>query len=158
MLLLVFSYLGLLVGGVDFVGLIFFLASRVSKGSQLNRPPYHMATSNPTPWNFSNKAKSLFSPDGRYRLEYSELSEIAMGGPLGGKCFLVYPDNSKLKVHDWTGGPAVWETGGRRVALPVWTMSRNQRLAVADLQARTLTIYSQKFRVLNHRPLTKVAL
>ncbi len=72
-----------------------------------------------------------------------------MGGPLGGKCFLVYPDNSKLQLADRAGGPAVWETDGRRVALPVWTVSRDQRLAVADLQARTLTIYSQKFRVLN---------
>ncbi|MGI4865330.1 MAG: hypothetical protein ACRYFZ_15520 [Janthinobacterium lividum] len=108
-----------------------------------------MATSNPTPWDFSNEDKNLSSSEGHHRLAYSELSEIAMGGPIGGKCFLLYPDNSKLKVSDWAGGPAVWETGGRRVALPVWTMRRDQRLAVADLHARTLTIYSQKFRVLN---------
>ena len=68
---------------------------------------------------------------------------------MGDKCFLLYPDNSKLKVSDWAGGPAVWETNGRRVALPVWTMRRDQRLAVVDLAARTLTIYAQKFRVLN---------
>lgn len=108
-----------------------------------------MATSNPTPWDFSNEDENLSSPDGHHRLAYSELSEIAMGGPIGGKCFLLYPDKSKLKVSDWAGGPAVWETNGRRVALPVWTMRRDQRLAVADLDARTLTIYSQKFRVLN---------
>lgn len=108
-----------------------------------------MATSDPTPWNFSNEDKNLFSPGGHHRLAYSELSEIAMGGPIGGKCFLIYPDNSKLQLADWAGGPAVWETNGRRVALPVWTVSRDQRLVVADLHARTLTIYAQKFRVLN---------
>jgi len=107
-----------------------------------------MTTSNSTPWNFSNEDKNLFSPNGHYRLEYGVLSEIAMGAPVGGNCFLVYPDHSKRKLHDRAGGPAVWETAGFRVALPVWTVRRDQRLAVADLDARTLTIYAQKFRVL----------
>lgn len=63
-----------------------------------------MAASKPTPWNFSNEDKNLFSPAGHYRLEYSEPSEIAMGSSIGGSCFLIYPDDSTLKLHGRAGG------------------------------------------------------
>jgi hypothetical protein len=103
----------------------------------------------PNPWDFSNKDKQMVSPDGHYKIEFGELSEIAMGAPVGGECFLVQSDNSKIRLSDLAGGPVVWQTQGGKVAFPVWTRSRDQKIAVADINARTLTIYSQTFRVLD---------
>ena len=110
---------------------------------------YYMTNSYPNPWNFSNNDNNWVSPDGQYIIEFGELSEIAMGAPVSGECFLVYPDNSKVKLSDWAGGPVVWQIQGGKVAFPVWTQSREQKIAVADINARTLTIYSQTFRVLD---------
>jgi hypothetical protein len=108
-----------------------------------------MINSYPNPWDFSNNDKNLLSPDGQYQIEYGKLSEIAMGAPIGGECFLVYPDHIKVQLSDWAGGPVVWQTQGGKVAFPVWTRSRDQKIAVADINARTLTIYSPTFRVLD---------
>jgi hypothetical protein len=108
-----------------------------------------MTNSYPNPWDFSNNHNDLVSPDGQFRIEFGELSEIAMGAPVGGECFLVYPDNSKVKLSDWAGGPVVWQIQGGKVAFPVWTRAREQKIAVADINARTLTIYSHTFRVLD---------
>ena len=108
-----------------------------------------MTNSYPNPWDFSNKDNNLVSPDGQYRIEFGELSEIAMGAPVGGECFLIYSDNSKVRLSDWAGGPVVWEIQGSRVAFPVWTRTRDQKIAVADINSWTLTIYSQTFRVLD---------
>jgi hypothetical protein len=114
-----------------------------------------MTNSYPNPWDFSNKDKNLVSPDGQYRIEYGGLSEISMGAPVGGECFLVGPDNSKVKLSDWAGGPVVWETQGSRVAFPVWTTTRDQKIAIADTNLRMLTIYSQTFRVLDFKTFEK---
>ncbi|NTS43991.1 hypothetical protein HRG84_24140 [Flavisolibacter sp. BT320] len=108
-----------------------------------------MINSYPNPWDFSNKDKQMVSPDGEYRVEFVELSEIAMGAPVGGECFLIYSDNSKERLSEWAGGPVVWQMQGGKVAFPVWTRARDQRIAVADINARTLTIYSPIFRVLD---------
>lgn len=108
-----------------------------------------MTNSYPKPWDFSNEDKNLVSPDGQYQIEYDKLSEIAMGAPIGGECFLVGPEDSKLKLSDWAGGPVVWETQGRRVAFPVWTRARRQKIAIVDIEAKTLSIYAETFRVLD---------
>jgi hypothetical protein len=108
-----------------------------------------MNYSYPNPWDISNKDKNLSSPVGDYRIEYGELSEVAMGAPLGGECFLVNPNNLKMKLIDRAGGPVVWEPRGKKVAFPVWTGERKQKIAVVDLDLNTLTIYSSTFRVLD---------
>lgn len=108
-----------------------------------------MINSDPNPWNFSNKDIKFVSPDEKYRIEYVDLSEIAMGGPLGGQCFLIYPSKTRLRLSEWAGGPIAWETHSRKVAFPIWTRSREQKIAVADLEANTLSIYSHIFRVLD---------
>jgi len=110
---------------------------------------YYMTNSYPNPWDFSNNDNNLVSPDGQYRIEFGEVSEIAMGAPVGGECFLVNPDNSRVKLSDWASGPVVWQIQGGKVAFPVWTQARKQKIAVADINARTLTVYSKTFRVLD---------
>lgn len=112
-----------------------------------------MIFNHPNPWNFSNKDEQLISPNKQCRIEYGELFEIAMGAPLGGECFLVYMDNSRLKVSEWAGGPVVWEKDSIRLALPIWTRERNQNIAVVDIAAQTLNIYAATFRVLDLKTL-----
>lgn len=106
-----------------------------------------MINTYPNPWNFSNTDINLISPDQQYRIEYGDLYEIAMGAPLGGNCYLAL-NNQKLKIHDWVGGPVIWNETSTRLALPVWTFERKQQIAILDLVHLTVTIYQQLFRVL----------
>lgn len=41
----------------------------------------------PNAWDFDNSNKQLKSDKQKLKVEYSELHEIAMGAPLGGRCF-----------------------------------------------------------------------
>jgi hypothetical protein len=102
----------------------------------------------PNPWNFSNADKNLISPDGKYRIEFGELYEIAMGAPIGGTCYLILND-SKIELNTWSGGPVIWNGTSTKVALPIWTKNRNQKIAVVDVTTMTITIYKQEFRVLD---------
>jgi hypothetical protein len=109
----------------------------------------------PNPWNFSNADKNLISNDEQYRIEFGELNEIGMGAPIGGQCFLVTNNNDKVLLNQWCGGPVIWETKNNKVALPIWTRKflkgTVQQIAIADIETRTLTIYSQTFSVLDLR-------
>lgn len=102
-----------------------------------------------SPWSFSNSDENMVSPNGICKIEYSELYEIAMGAPVGGTCFCIYLDKTRIKIHDFCGGPPVWNTTGVKVALPIWTKDRNQRIAILDTELKTLTIFSLQFRVLH---------
>ena len=109
----------------------------------------------PNPWDFSNTDKNLVSSDGQFKIEFGELNEIGMGAPIGGQCFLVSKNNDKLLLNGWCGGPIIWETKNNKVALPFWTRKflkgTVQQIAVADIETRTLTIYSRTFSVLDLR-------
>lgn len=109
-------------------------------------------SSHPNPWNFHNKDKALSSPDDLLRLVYYDLSEIAMGAPLGGPCFLE-GNGEKVKIHDWCGGPSIWEKDGQRIAIPIWkrdlVKGTIQQLGIIDLKNRELRIYTKTFRVLD---------
>ncbi|MFN8342953.1 MAG: hypothetical protein U0V64_14925 [Cyclobacteriaceae bacterium] len=106
-----------------------------------------------TPWDFHNNDTKVVSPDGRYRLVYSDLTEIAMGAPLSGVCALETPDHASTKVHDRCGGPPVWEAGSALVAIPIWSkdFGSGQKLGIVDLVKKEFTIYSRPFRVLDLR-------
>ena len=106
----------------------------------------------PNPWEFSNEDKNLDSASGKFRIEFSELNEIAMGGPLGGLCYVLANNNPPVLLNEWCGGPAQWETTTNKIALPLWISKPDaiiQQLAVADMDARVLTVYSKIFRVLD---------
>lgn len=109
----------------------------------------------PNPWDFSNADQNLISYDGQYRIEFGELNEIGMGAPLGGQCFLVTNTNDKILLSQWCAGPIIWETKRNKVALPVWTRKflkgTVQQILIADIETRTLTVYSQTFNVLDLR-------
>ena len=109
----------------------------------------------PNPWDFSNADKNMISNDGQFRIEFGELNEIGMGAPIGGQCFLVTNNNDKVLLSKWCGGPIIWETKHNKVALPIWTKKflkgTVQQIAIADFNTRTLTTYTQTFRVLDLR-------
>lgn len=101
----------------------------------------------PNPWNFSNSDKNLTSPNKKYRIEYTELYEIAMGAPIGGECFLISND-IKIKLSDFCGGPIIWNQESSKIALPIWTKNRDQKIGIYDIESKTMTVYKRKFRVL----------
>lgn len=55
-------------------------------------------------------------------------------------------------IGDWAGGPPVWDTTGIKLAFPLWETTlikgRFQRLVVADTEAETITVFAEKFNVL----------
>ncbi len=101
----------------------------------------------PTPWNFSNTDKNKLSPNGKYKVEFHNLYEIAMGAPVGGECYLIY-GNNKIKLSEWCGAPVIWNATSDKVALPIWTKQRKQKIAIVDISDFTITIFNKEFRVL----------
>lgn len=108
-----------------------------------------MSNRYPNAWNFSNTDKNLISKDGKYKIEYREMYEIAMGAPLGAECFLIDNENNKkIKVCDWAGGPAVWDEQKNRVVFPIWTKNRDQQIRLVDIDNDEVLTFSEIFRVL----------
>lgn len=103
----------------------------------------------PNPWDFSNIDSNLISSKKGYKIEYGETNEIAMGGPLGGECYLISKDGGKIKLSDWAGGPAIWNETGNKVAIPIWTPDRNQKIKLIDIENHKVIVFSRKFRVLD---------
>ena len=114
-----------------------------------------MTDTYPNPWDFHNTDKTLLSSDLNHKVVYYDLNEIAMGGPLGGLCFLETTENKKIKINDWCGGPAIWETSGFFMAVPIWTRNALQgtvqQIGLLNLRTNELKIYSTIFRVLDFR-------
>lgn len=114
-----------------------------------------MKTDNyPNPWNFSNVDKNLTSPNGRFRIEFEQLNEIAMGAPIGGECYLITP-MKKIKLNDWSGGPIQWDTSSKKIAIPIWVQTREQKIGIADVESKSMIIYSKIFRILDLRTFDK---
>jgi hypothetical protein len=113
----------------------------------------------PNPWNFSNIDRTLFSVDNYHKIVYYNLNEIAMGAPLGGQCFLETPDEHKIKIHNWCGGPPAWETSGQLLAIPIWKKKFFkgivQQIGIVDTNTKELKIYSKTFKVLDIRSFDK---
>ncbi|HPW87725.1 MAG TPA: hypothetical protein PKZ31_01325 [Kaistella chaponensis] len=108
----------------------------------------------PNPWNFENNDAKLVSSNNLYKVVYGELNEIGMGAPIGAKCFIEV-NKEKIKIHDWCGGPPVWETSGELLAIPIWNKrfwkGTIQQIGIANLKTKELKIYSKTFAVLDLR-------
>lgn len=102
----------------------------------------------PNPWNFANIDKNLLSPNGKYKIEFGELYEIAMGAPISGECYLIL-DDKKLKLNDCCCGPIIWNNSSNKIALPIWTKQRNQKISIVDVTNLTITTFKKEFRVLH---------
>jgi len=115
----------------------------------------HITTAYPNPWDFRNTDKSLKSKDNRFKIEYYDLSEIAMGAPLGGKSFLTTEDGKKTKIGDWCAGPAIWDSNYELVAIPVWERKilkgTIQKLIILNLTNGLVKKFRKSFSVLDIR-------
>lgn len=111
----------------------------------------------PDPWTISPKVRLLSYKDD-YGLEYEDLGEWRMNSPLGGKVFLnEIKSKKRYTIFNQAGYPFVWQTDGNRLAIPLWIVRHAededegdvifQRLGVVDADAKTLTIYSKQFKV-----------
>lgn len=113
----------------------------------------------PNPWDFQNTDKKLVSVDDYHKVVYKDLYEIAMGAPIWGQCFLETADNKKIKIHDWCGGPAAWETDGKLVAIPIWKRKflkgTVQQIGVLDTRTMELKLFAKTFSVLDIRSFDK---
>lgn len=113
----------------------------------------------PNAWDFGNYNKQLRSDKQKYKVEYGELYEIAMGAPLGGQCFLLTENGEKYLIDKWCAGPPIWDYEGMKIAIPKWTKSfwsgTKQQIAILDTKIGVLTIYKRKFDVLDLRSFDK---
>jgi hypothetical protein len=104
---------------------------------------------NQSPWDFNNEHPS---PDNTQKLVYQDVREIAMGAPLGGKCFLVNTEGTFL-INSFSAGPPIWETDGVMVIIPLWSDSffkgRMQQVSVLNTIKMELKIYSKLFNVMD---------
>ena len=102
----------------------------------------------PNPWDFTDSDLNLTSPDGKYKVDYENFGEIAMGGPIGGR-YTITIANKIFIISDWASGPVIWNKESTKVAFPSWTKNRKQKVTVADIDNLTITIYKLEFRVLH---------
>ena len=121
-----------------------------------------MTDNYPNPWDFDNTDKTLVSSDNFHKVVYNDLNEIAMGAPIGGQCYLETVDNKKIKIHDWCGGPVVWETDGQLLAIPIWTRKflkgTVQQIGILDTRTMELKLFAKTFRVLHFRSFDKTTI
>lgn len=97
-----------------------------------------------TPWNF---AEECISPNGKYKLKFFNVGEVGMSAPMGGSCFLEI-DGRDYQIPGHFGGPAAWNEHSTKIALPYWTKTRSQKLAVIDTDKMELHLSAEGFRVI----------
>lgn len=71
-----------------------------------------------------------------------------MGAPISGECYLIL-DDKKLKLYDCCCGPIIWNNSSNKIALPIWTKQRNQKISIVDVTNLTITTFKKEFRVLH---------
>jgi len=109
----------------------------------------------PNPWDFSDENSNGQENEHNAILEYSNLNEIGMGGPLSGICNLKINQTVEVLIAGNYGGPAIWTRNGQKLAIPIWNKAffsgAFQRIGLVDIKKHTLSIYKKKFRVLDLR-------
>jgi hypothetical protein len=109
----------------------------------------------PNAWDFGNSDKKLTSTFKDFKIEYGILTEIAMGAPLGGQCFLVTEKGDKFCLNKWCGGPPIWDKSGKQVAIPIWKRTflkgTIQKIIVLNIETGELIKFKKQFNVLDLR-------
>ncbi|GBF19649.1 hypothetical protein C21_01818 [Arenibacter sp. NBRC 103722] len=109
----------------------------------------------PNPWDFPNENKNGQEGENKGTLEYTNLTEIGMGAPIGGICKLSTNELNNIIINKWCGGPAIWTRNGLKAAIPIWENNlfngTFQKIGIVDLKKHTMTKYKKKFRVLDLR-------
>ena len=90
-----------------------------------------------TPWNFYDKV----SPDGKFKLVFTNAGEIGMSGPITADGTLEFlEDGTKILLSRDCGGPAVWSTDSQYVVVPVWPHRGKTVIAVFDTKSRLFRV------------------
>lgn len=71
-----------------------------------------------------------------------------MGAPLGGISYLTFKDKI-VTINNRTAGPVLWSDNSQKIALPIWTENRKQRILIVDVNTWVATLYKNEFRVLH---------
>ena len=107
----------------------------------------------PNPWDFPNESTNTL--ENKTTLEYTNLNEIVMGGPLSGMCKVKINETKEFLIREKCSGPVIWTLNGQKFAIPVWEKSffigTFQRIGLMDLKKQTFSIYKKRFRVLDLR-------
>jgi hypothetical protein len=90
------------------------------------------------------------SPDGRFRALITQATEIAMGGPTRG--VLVIAENQRDgRVHarlESCSPSFIWSNDSRALAVPQWTPSRKQLMAIVSVPSGRVALVAGEFHVL----------
>ena len=113
----------------------------------------------PNPWDFPHKNTKEQEDKSKATLEYYNLNEIAMGGPLRGNAKIIFIDSKEIQIPSTCGGPAIWAQDGSQLAIPIWEkdlfIGVFQRIGIIDLKNQTLIKYKEKFSILDLRSFKK---
>jgi len=97
-----------------------------------------------SPW--IEKAE-LSSPNGEFRVEYPDGSEIAMGAPTSGSLYLYW--NQKKKVISYRAGASfIWSSDSKYLAYSEWTKHNSQIVKVMRMHDMNDKIGSSELRVI----------
>ncbi|TDO00084.1 hypothetical protein [Sunxiuqinia elliptica] len=105
-----------------------------------------------TPWDFDNESPTAFSSNGKDRIIFEDLHEIAMGAPLTGKAFWINSNNEKSLINQSCGVPPIWNREGNKCAIPIWTKKlfkgTVQKIGVVDIENKELIVFRKAFEVI----------
>lgn len=105
-----------------------------------------------TTWDFENESSAAISSNGKDRIIFEDIHEIAMGAPLTGKAFWVNSNNEKLLINQSCGVPPIWNSEGNKCAIPIWTKKlfkgTGQKIGIVHIENKELTVFRKTFEVI----------
>jgi hypothetical protein len=96
------------------------------------------------PWNFGD----VSAPDGIKQVIVTNVGEVGMGAPSSATAHYCNGEVDHV-ISDKAGGPCVWSTDSRYIALPIWTPLHNQVIGIFDTLSLKLKISNDRFNVLH---------
>lgn len=64
--------------------------------------------------------------------------------------YLTFKDKI-VTINDWTAGPVLWSDNNQKVALPIWSENRKQKILIIDVNTLVATLNKKEFRVLHFK-------
>lgn len=103
-----------------------------------------------SPWDFGD----VPSPDRMKHVIITNAGEVGMGAPYSATAHYQYGDTKHL-ISNKAGGPCIWSSDSRFIALPIWTPLHNQALGIFDTLSLTLKTCIERFNVLHLKEFDK---
>lgn len=107
----------------------------------------------PNAWEFPKINANRLNNEYSAILNYSNLNEISMGGPVIGLCEIIKNGHDHYFIDQYCGGPAIWNESGLKFAIPIWERSlfhgSYQRIGIFNLESDVIIKFKRRFRVLD---------